>query len=80
MTLSTISTVELINKREFAKVALDMNLETFVVHISAPAIPENSIHLSQATQIAAMQWDKIFIKVWVTYPDYADVFSMDLTL
>ncbi len=52
--LPTTSWVELIDKREFAKVALDENLETFVVHVSALDVAESSIHPSQAAQIAAL--------------------------
>ncbi len=43
--LSTTSQVKLIDKREFAKAALDENLETFVVHILALNVTEPSIHL-----------------------------------
>ena len=31
--------VELINKREFAKVALDENFETFMVHVATLKVP-----------------------------------------
>lgn len=34
-TLFTISRIELINRREFAKILIDLNLETFVVYILA---------------------------------------------
>ncbi len=34
-TLTTISWVKLIDKREFAKAALDGNSETFEVHVAA---------------------------------------------
>lgn len=50
--LSTTNRVELIDKREFAKMVLDKNLETFVMHISA--LEAMTIHPSQATQIAAL--------------------------
>ncbi len=52
--LPTISQVELIDKREFAKVVMDENSETYVVHMSALDIAESSIHPSQAAQIATM--------------------------
>ena len=38
-TLPTTSWVELINERKFAKVALDENSETFVVHVAVLKIP-----------------------------------------
>ncbi len=52
--LSTTRLIELINKKEFAKAALDKNLETFDVYVSALDIAEPSIHLFQAAQIAAL--------------------------
>ncbi len=52
--LPTTSRVELIDKREFAKAALDENSETFVVHISALDVAKPSIHPSRAAQIAAL--------------------------
>ncbi len=51
----TTSQFELIDKREFAKAALDENSETFVVHVSALDVVKPSIHLSRAAQIAALQ-------------------------
>ncbi len=52
--LPTISRVELIDKREFAKTILNENLKTFVVHISALDITESSIYPFQATQITIL--------------------------
>ncbi len=75
--LPTTSRVELIDKREFAKAALDENSEIFVVHISALDV---SIHPSRAAQIAVLQWDKAPTKILAKYSDYADVFSSDLAM
>ncbi len=72
--------MELINKREFAKVAMDENFETFVMHMSALNIAESSIHPSRAAQIAALPWDKAPTKIPAEYSDYADVFSSDLAM
>ncbi len=52
--LPTTSRVELIDKKEFAKVALDENSETFVVHVSALDVAESSIYSSRAAQAAAL--------------------------
>lgn len=43
-TLPTTSQIELINRREFAILALDDNLENFIVHIAT--LEAISIHLS----------------------------------
>ncbi len=50
--LSITSGVELIDKREFARAALDKNSEIFVVHISV--LEATTVHLSRAAQIAAL--------------------------
>ncbi len=52
--LSTISRIKLIDKKEFAKAALNENSETFVVHVSALDVAEPSIHPFRAAQIAAL--------------------------
>ncbi len=50
--LPTTSCVKLIDKREFAKAALDENLETFVVYITT--LEAMTIHPSWIAQIAAL--------------------------
>ncbi len=52
--LPTTSWVELIDKREFAKAALDKNSKTFFVHISALDVAEPSIHPSRVAQRVAL--------------------------
>ena len=43
--LFTTKRVELINKKEFVKAALDKKSETFVVHVLTLQVPEMTIHL-----------------------------------
>ncbi len=50
--LPTTSRVELIDKREFARTALDKNSETFVVYVSV--LEATTIHPCRAAQIAAL--------------------------
>ncbi len=50
--LSTTSQVEFIDKREFAKAALDENFETFVMHVAT--LKATTIHPSRVAQIAAL--------------------------
>ncbi len=50
--LSITSQVKLIDKREFAKVALDENSKTFVVYIAILEVM--TIHLSRTAQIVAL--------------------------
>ncbi len=78
--LPTTSWVELIDKREFAKVVLDENLETFVMHVSALDAAKLLIHPFRAASIAALQWDKVLTEILAEYSDYADIFSSDLVM
>ena len=51
--LPTTSRIKLIDKREFTKVALDENSETFVIYVAALEA-EPLIHLSETAQIATL--------------------------
>ncbi len=52
--LPTTSRVEHIDKREFAKVAMDKNSKTFVVHMSALDVAESLIYPFRTAQITAL--------------------------
>lgn len=52
--LPIINWVELIGKREFAKIDLDDNSENFVLHIDTPKA-EVSTHPATVAQIAALK-------------------------
>ncbi len=50
--LPTTSRVELVDKKEFAKAALDRNSETFVVYVTALELPTAMpIHPSRTSQV-----------------------------
>lgn len=78
--------IELINKHKFAKMALDKISNTFVMYVTALETPsEITIYLSQVaqvpilqkvTQLAALQWDKVPIKISAKYAHYTDIFSL----
>ena len=78
--LPTARRVELIDKHEFAKAALDENSETFVVHVAALEALEPAVHPSRAPLLAALQQDKAPTEIPSEYADYADVFSPDLVM
>ena len=86
--LSTTNQIELINKKEFAKAALNENFETFVVHITTLEVPITmSIHFFRAPQVqdnftlaALIQQDKDITKILAKYSDYTNVFSSDLAM
>ena len=53
--LSTAQQVELIDKHKFARIVLDENSETFVIHVTALNNLELALHLSRAPLLAALQ-------------------------
>ena len=75
--LSTTKQVELIDKEEFIKTALDKNFETFVMHVATLEVPllGMTIHPLQKAQIAALKQDEALTKVLAKYSDFSDVFS-----
>ena len=75
--LQTTKRVELINKKEFAKAALDEKSETFVVHVTALNLTPR-IHLDRATQIASLLVKEV--RIPDKYSDFADVFSEEKAL
>ena len=75
-TLSTTRRVEIINKKEFAVVALNTDNETFVVHIAALAKPTTMlIHPSRQAQVAVLTNEKTGIPA--KYSNFSNVFSSD---
>lgn len=86
--LSTTKRVKLINKKEFAKAALDAESKTFIVYVAELETPEMTIHPSQTVQInvgdpvqvAVLKQDETLIKILVKYSDFADVFLAEEAL
>ena len=76
--LPTIKWIKLINKKEFAKVTLDENSETFVVHVASLSSIPLDIHHSRRPQISGLIAEEAPTKVLDEYTDFADVFSPDL--
>ena len=77
--LPTIKRFELIDKKEFATVAINKDSETFVVHMTS-IMNTMSIHPARAAQIAALQADKALTEVPTEYSDYVNVFSPNLAM
>ena len=58
----TIKQVELIEKKEFIVVVLDLEYEALVVHVAALNIdPGDEIHLSKRAQIVLLKADEVLI-------------------
>ena len=80
----TTRRVKLVGKKEFAAIALDLESETFVVHIasfSSDASPSSSlldVHPSRRPQIFGLIAEEAPTKVPAEYLDFANVFSSDL--
>ena len=75
--LPTTKQVELINKEEFAKVALDGNSKTFVIYMASfNLVP--GIHPDRETQIASLLTEEV--KIPDKYLDFTDVFSKEKAL
>ena len=67
-------------KKEFAAPALDLEYETFVVHIASLSLTplDADVHLSRRPQIAGLIAEGAPTKVPAEYADFADVFSLNL--
>ena len=52
--LPTTKQVEIIDKKEFTKAALDKNIEAFVVHVTSLILTLMLIHLAREAQIALL--------------------------
>ena len=69
-------------KKEFAAAILNLENETYVVHIaslnSTPLIVSFNVHPSRRPQISGLITKEASIKVPTKYLDFADVFSLDL--
>ena len=64
--------MKIINKKEFAKTALDENVETFVVHVKSLSLSSMLIFPAQEAQIALLIAKKV--KIPAKYSDFSDVF------
>ena len=76
--LPTTKRVEIIDKKEFAGVALDENVEAFVVHVTSLSLKLISIHPAQKAQIALLIAKKV--KIPTNYLDFSDVFLEEKAL
>ena len=82
--LPTTRCIELVDKKEFAAVALNPEHETYIIHvesISSDALPSFSpldVHPSRRSQISCLITKEAPTKVPAKYLDFTDVFSPDL--
>ena len=76
--LPTTKRVQIIDRKEFAKAALDPNQEAFVVHVATLTAEPMTIHPARQAQIASLKAEEAPVTVPEEYSDYADVFSEKL--
>lgn len=78
--LSTTRKIEIINKKDFAKIALDNHFETFLVHIAALKALKMTIHLLQAALIIFLQPNKALTEIFSKYLDDDNVFLANFAI
>ena len=70
--LPTTKRVEIIDRKEFAKAALDENVEAFVVHVTSLSLNSMAMHPAREAQIASLVAEEV--KIPTEYSDFSDVF------
>ena len=71
--LSTTKQVELIDKKEFTKVAFEENIEALVVYMTFLSLSLMLIYLVKEAQIASLLAKKV--KILAKYSDFLDIFQ-----
>ena len=77
----TTKRVKLIGKKEFAAATLNLELETFIFHITALSVdPSDKVYPLRRAQIAHLKADKASTEIPSKYTDIADVFLPKLAV
>lgn len=76
--LLTTKHVKLVEKKDFAVAALDLEYKTFIVHIVSLSSTLLDVYPSCRAQISGLIAKKAPTKVSDKYVNFADVFSLDL--
>ena len=69
--------VQLVDPKKFVIVALDVNSETFVVHVAIREQEEMPVHVENQAQVGALIFNEAPTKIPVEYFDYNNVFSAE---
>ena len=77
--LPTTKQVQIIDLKEFVIAALDINSETFVMHVAIRKREKMPVHFKKQAQVGALLFDKAPTKVPVEYSGYTNVFSAENT-
>ena len=76
--LPTTKQVEIINKKEFVRAALDKNVEAFVVHVTSLSLNLILIHPAKEAQIVSLIVKEV--KIPTNYLNFSDIFSKERAL
>ena len=75
--LPTTERVQIVDPKEFVIAALDVDSETFVVHVAIREREEMPVHSERQAQVGALLFDEAPTKVPAEYSDYSNVFSAE---
>ena len=75
--LPTTEQVQIVDPKEFVIAALDIDSETFVVHVAIREREEMPVHSKRQAQVGALLFDEALTKIPAEYSDYSDVFSAE---
>ena len=75
--LPTNEQVQIVDSKEFVIAALDVDSETFVVHVAIREREEMPVHSERQAQVGALLFNEAPTEVPAEYSDYSDVFSAE---
>ena len=75
--LPTTERVQIVDPKEFIIAALDVDSETFVVHVAIWEREEMPVHSKRQAQVGALLFDEAPTEVPAEYSDYNNVFSAE---
>ena len=75
--LPTTKQVQIVDPKEFVIAALDVDSETFVVHVAIREREEMPVHSERQAQVGALLFNEAPTEVPAEYSDYSDVFSAE---
>ena len=75
--LPTTEQVQIVDLKEFVIAALDIDSETFVVHVAIREQEKMPVLSKRQAQVGALLFDEAPTKVPAEYSDYSDVFSAE---
>ena len=75
--LPTTKQVQIIDPKEFVIAALDVNSETFMMHVAIWEQEEMPVYSKRQAQVRALLFDEAHTEVPAEYSDYSNVFSAE---